>query len=97
MIVWRMKIPTPGSTLAGCSCDVYIDIPDGEDTASLGQVGLLRDTADSLLEDGGDLGGRGLGLSVGSGLDVEGGGCGISGLRKTKTLTLAESAARVDS
>lgn len=52
-------------------------IPDGEDTAGLGETGLLLDTTDPLLEDGGDLGGGG--LSVGSiaaseGVDDGGGG-----------------------
>lgn len=57
---------------------LYSHVPDREDTASLGQVGLLGDATDALLENGRNLGGRCLGLGVGSGLDVEGGGCGIS-------------------
>jgi hypothetical protein len=32
-------------------------VPDGEDAASLGEGALFLDTTDSLLEDGGDLGG----------------------------------------
>ena len=40
-----------------------IDIPDGQDTAGLGEASLLLDTADSLLEDRGDLSWGGLGLS----------------------------------
>lgn len=39
---------------------MFLLIPDGKDTASLGQASLLLHTADPLLEDGGDLGGRGL-------------------------------------
>ena len=39
---------------------VVVDIPDGEDTAGLGETGLLLDTADSLLENGRDLSGGGL-------------------------------------
>lgn len=39
------------------------DVPDREDTTGLSDVGLLLDTTDSLLEEGRDLGGRGLGLS----------------------------------
>ena len=37
-------------------------VPDGEDTAGLGEASLLLDTADSLLEDGGDLSRGGLGV-----------------------------------
>lgn len=39
---------------------IVVDVPDGEDTAGLGETGLLLDTADSLLEDGRDLSGGGL-------------------------------------
>ena len=39
------------------------DVPDREDTTGLSDVDLLLDTTDSLLEEGRDLGGRGLGLS----------------------------------
>lgn len=52
-------------------------IPDGEDTAGLGEAGLLLDTADALLEDGGDLGGGGLsigGIAASEGVDNGGGG-----------------------
>ena len=57
------------------------DIPDGQDTAGLGEASLLLDTADSLLEDRGDLSWGGLGLSVGAGLDsVEGSWGNSSGL-----------------
>lgn len=54
------------------------NVPDGEDTAGLGEVGLLMDTTDSLLEDGRDLGGSGLGVGVGAGLDGGNYRCGIS-------------------
>ena len=37
-------------------------IPDGKDTSSLGKTSFLLNTTDSLLEDRGDLSGRGLGL-----------------------------------
>lgn len=58
-----------------------LHIPDGENTAGLSEVGLLLYTTDTLLENRRDLGGRGLGFGVGTGLD---GGCGISDLaRKT--------------
>lgn len=60
------------------------DIPDGENAASLGKASLLLDTADPLLEDGRDLGGRGLRVGgVGAGLyrgSVDHCGCGISSL-----------------
>lgn len=49
-------------------------VPDGKDTSSLGKAGLLLDTADPLLQDGGDLGGGG--LSIGSiASDSSEGGC----------------------
>lgn len=35
-------------------------VPDGENTSGLGKTGLFLDTTDPLLEDGGDLGRRGL-------------------------------------
>lgn len=37
-----------------------IPLPDGKDTAGLGKARLLLNTANSLLEDGGDFGGSGL-------------------------------------
>lgn len=37
-------------------------VPNGKDTAGLSKASLLLNTADSLLKDRGDLGGRGLGL-----------------------------------
>ena len=54
------------------------NVPDGEDAAGLSEVGLLLDTTDSLLEDGRDLGGSGLGVGVGAGLDGGNYRCGIS-------------------
>lgn len=55
----------------------WTGVPDGENTSGLGETGLLLDTADPLLEDGGNLG-RG-GLCVGGigadGAVVEGSGC----------------------
>jgi hypothetical protein len=38
-------------------CWIPMSLPDGENTASLGKVGLLLNTTDSLLQDGGDFGG----------------------------------------
>lgn len=62
--------------------EAEIHIPDGKDTASLSETGLLLDTANSLLEDRRNLGGRSLGVGgVGSG-SVDGcDRCGISDLR----------------
>lgn len=54
------------------------NVPDRQDATSLGKAGLLLDAADSLLEDGRDLGRRSLrlgGVCAGDGRD---GGCGIS-------------------
>ena len=65
-----------------------VDVPNGEDTAGFRKARLLLNAADALLEDGGDLGGRGL-VGVGAGLyrgDVEGGCCGISCLGKNTRL-----------
>ena len=46
------------------------DVPDGKDTAGLGETRLLLDTADSLLEDGRDLSGGGLvGVATDGGSD----------------------------
>jgi hypothetical protein len=55
-------------------------VPDGEDTAGLGETGLLLDTADPLLEDRGDLSGGGLsigGIAAREGVDN---GCGVARL-----------------
>lgn len=62
-------------------------VPDGEDTAGLGEAGLLLHTADPLLEDGGNLGGSSLGVGsiaaelVGGGVED---GRGRAGLGKRK-------------
>ena len=58
-------------------CECCCSIPDGEDTAGLGEAGLLLDTANALLEDGGDLGGGSLsvgGIAASEGVDNGGGG-----------------------
>lgn len=39
---------------------IIVDIPDGKDTAGLGETRLLLDTTDSLLENGRDLSRGGL-------------------------------------
>lgn len=54
------------------------DVPDRQDTAGLGKTSLLLDTADPLLEDGRDLGRRGLGLGVGADLDKGRGSAGLA-------------------
>lgn len=65
-----------------------VDIPDGQDTAGLGEASLLLDTADSLLEDRGDLSWGGLGLSVGAGLDsVESSWGNSSGLQSRTSVS----------
>lgn len=60
------------------------DVPDGEDATGLGKASLLLDTANPLLENGRNLGRRGLRVGgVGAGLyrgSVENRGCGISSL-----------------
>ncbi len=57
---------------------VLKNVPDGEDAASLGKAGLLLDTADPLLENGRDLGRRGLRIGECAGLEGRDDGCGIS-------------------
>lgn len=55
-----------------CSC---LNVPDRQNATSLGETRLLLDAADTLLEDGGDLGGSGLGIGVGACLyGADGGG-----------------------
>lgn len=66
----------------------YLHIPDRENAAGLSEVRLLLDTTDALLENGRDLGGRGLGVGVGTGLDGGDSRCGISGL--VEKIRLAE-------
>lgn len=54
------------------------NIPDRQDATSLSETRLLLDTADTLLEDGGDLGGSSLGIGVGACLYGADGGGGAS-------------------
>lgn len=55
------------------SCDPSgIDVPDGQNTTGLGETSLLLNTTDALLQNGGNLGGLGLGLG-GVGTDLLGG------------------------
>jgi hypothetical protein len=55
------------------SCDPSgIDVPDRQNTTGLSETSLLLNTTDALLQDGGDLGGLGLGLG-GVGTDLLGG------------------------
>lgn len=65
---WTRAIPSLESMLVHiihcCYFQYYYSVPNGEDTAGLGETGLLLDTTDPLLEDRGDLGGGS--LSVGS-------------------------------
>ena len=65
---WTRAIPSLKSMLVHdihcCCSQYYYSVPNGEDTAGLGETGLLLDTTDPLLEDRGDLSGRS--LSVGS-------------------------------
>ena len=49
--------------LSVVNLDDIFPVPDGEDAAGLGEAGLLLDTANPLLEDGGDLSRGGLGVS----------------------------------
>jgi hypothetical protein len=65
---------------------VDVGIPDGEHTSGLGETGLFLNTADALLENGGDLGGGGFGIDsiasdlLGGGVEESGRGSGL--LRK---------------
>jgi hypothetical protein len=69
-------------------CSNRLRIPDGKDTTSLGETGLLLDTTDPLLEDRGDLGGSSLGLSgiaadlLGRSVEDGGSGSGLFGRRE---------------
>lgn len=74
-VVSSCCVEVPKSSLTG-----GLHIPNRQDTTGLSETSLLLDTADSLLEDGRDLSGRGLGVgSVGSD-GVDGSRCGISSL-----------------
>jgi|SRR3569833_2858807 len=75
------------------------DVPNRENATRLGKIGLLLDTADSLLEDGRHLGRGCLGVGgVGAGLyrgSVESCGCGISGLQGKKKTQVSRNPANV--
>jgi hypothetical protein len=67
------SIPTPltpyVAVVAHWGFYLLIDVPDRQDTSSLGKAGLIAHTSDSLLEDRRDFGGRSLCIrSVGSDL-----------------------------
>ena len=49
-----------------------MDVPNGQNATGLSETSLLLNTTDALLQDGGDLGGLGLGLG-GVGTDLLGG------------------------
>ena len=77
---WTRAIPSLESMLVHdircCCSQYYYSVPNGEDTAGLGETRLLLDTADPLLEDRGDLGGGGLsigGIAASEGVDNGGG------------------------
>jgi len=77
---------------------VEIHIPDGEDTASLSETGLLLNTTNSLLEDGRNLSRSGLGVGGVESGGVDGGGCGISELVvKNKLAEVRKSPRQIDS
>lgn len=72
-----MTMPGTGrARLFRCAlADSSSNVPDRQDTTSLGETRLLLDAADALLEDGRDLGGSGLGIGVGACLyGADGGG-----------------------
>lgn len=77
---WTRAIPSLRSMLVHdihCCSEYYYDqsVPNGEDTAGLGETRLLLDTTDPLLKDGGDLGGGSLGVgSIAAGEGVDDGG-----------------------
>jgi hypothetical protein len=51
---------------------LFFDVPNGQNATGLSETSLLLDTTDALLQDGGDLGGLGLGLG-GVGANLLGG------------------------
>jgi len=76
---WTRAIPSLKSILVHdihCCSIYYCDsVPNGEDTAGLGETRLLLDTTDPLLKDGGDLGGGSLGFgSIAAGERADDGG-----------------------
>jgi hypothetical protein len=57
----------------GNPSDIFsLDVPNGQNATGLSETSLLLNTTDALLQDGGDLGGLGLGLG-GVGTDLLGG------------------------
>lgn len=67
---------------------IVVDVPDGENTTGLGKTGLLRNTTNALLEDGGDLSRCGL-VSIAASLS-DGGllcRCDGAGLRDEKVIS----------
>lgn len=66
---------------------VRFNVPDGKNTSGLGKVGLILDTADAGLEDRGDLGGRGLGVSS-IATDAVGNGGGDASLYRASSQSL---------
>jgi hypothetical protein len=71
-----------------------IHIPDGEDTASLSETGLLLNATNSLLEDRRNLSRSGLGVGGVESSGVDGGGCGISDLVVKNKLAEARKSPR---
>lgn len=71
--------PSPPLIRLGCRPVPSQDVPNGKNATGLGKAALLLNTTDALLENGGNLGRRGLGLGVGAGLHGDS-GCGISDL-----------------
>ena len=75
---WTRAIPSLKSMLVHdihCCSIYYYSVPNGEDTAGLGETRLLLDTTDPLLKDGGDLGGGSLGFgSIAAGERADDGG-----------------------
>lgn len=60
------------SSRATLAISVFFDVPNGQNATGLSETSLLLNTTDALLQDGGDLGGLGLGLG-GVGTDLLGG------------------------
>ena len=60
------------SSRATLAISLFFDVPNGQNATGLSETSLLLDTTDALLQDGGDLGGLGLGLG-GVGTDLLGG------------------------
>lgn len=75
-----MRESLQGHVSRASSC---ANVPDRQDAASLGEVGLVLHTADALLEDGGNLGRGGL-VGIGACLYRSDGGGGGSNLEWVK-------------